>query len=71
MGALVNTNTGESSKKIEPETAFKDALIASEARYRRLFETAKDGILILDAETGKIIDVNPFLVKLMGGKIWF
>ncbi len=32
----------------------------SEIRYRRLFETAKDGILILDAETGMVVDVNPF-----------
>ena len=42
------------------------ALNASELRYRRLFETAKDGILILDAETGMVVDVNPFLVELMG-----
>jgi PAS domain S-box-containing protein len=42
------------------------ALKASEARYRRLFETAKDGIFILDATTGRIIDVNPFLVELLG-----
>ncbi len=42
------------------------ALIISESRYRRLFESAKDGILILDAETGKIVDVNPFLVDLLG-----
>jgi PAS domain S-box-containing protein len=41
-------------------------LRASEVRYRRLFESAKDGILILDAETGKIIDVNPFLIDLLG-----
>ena len=41
-------------------------LIASEIRYRSLFESAKDGILILDAETGKIIDVNPFLIDLLG-----
>src|SRR5664280_256162 len=44
----------------------EDALRASELRYRRLFETAKDGILILDAKTGQITDVNPFLVKLLG-----
>ena len=37
----------------------------SELRYRRLFETAQDGILILDANTGKIIDVNPFLLDLL------
>src|ERR1044071_7824723 len=40
--------------------------ILSEIRYRRLFESAKDGILILDAETGMIIDVNPFLINLLG-----
>ncbi len=38
----------------------------SELRYRRLFEAAQDGILILDAETGIIEDVNPFLVKMLG-----
>jgi len=37
-----------------------------EIRYRRLFETATDGILLLDAETGEITDVNPFMVKLLG-----
>jgi len=41
-------------------------LCASETRYRRLFETAQDGILILDAETGQIVDVNPFLIDLLG-----
>jgi len=43
-----------------------EALQASETRYRRLFETAKDGILILDADTGKIADVNPFLIDMLG-----
>jgi PAS domain S-box-containing protein len=41
------------------------ALSNSEIRYRRVFETAKDGILILDAETGKILDVNPYLIDLL------
>ncbi len=44
----------------------EEALRASELRYRRLFETAQDGILILDAKTGQITDVNPFLVNLLG-----
>jgi PAS domain S-box-containing protein len=44
----------------------EEALSASEVRYRRLFETAKDGILILDAETGMIVDVNPFLIEMLG-----
>jgi len=42
------------------------SLEASELRYRRLFESAKDGILILDAETGIVVDVNPFLIELLG-----
>ncbi len=42
------------------------AMRASEVRYRRLFETAQDAILILDGATGKIIDANPFLSDLLG-----
>ena len=45
---------------------FRDALKISETRYRRLFETAQDGILILDADTGQIQDVNPFLIEMLG-----
>lgn len=44
----------------------EEALRESEIRYRRLFETAKDGILLLDAATGQITDVNPFLIDLLG-----
>ena len=44
----------------------EDALKDSETRYRRLFETAQDGVLILDADTGQIADVNPFLKGLLG-----
>lgn len=56
---------------LEKETSLEkertaDALQDSEKRYRRLFESAKDGILILDADTGKVVDVNPFLLQLLG-----
>ena len=44
----------------------EEVLTASETSYRRLFESAKDGILILDAETGKITNVNPFLIEMLG-----
>jgi PAS domain S-box-containing protein len=43
----------------------ENLLHESELRYRRLFEAAKDGVLILDAETGKIIDANPFILDLL------
>jgi PAS domain S-box-containing protein len=39
---------------------------SSELRYRRLFESAKDGILILDADNGQIVDVNPYLIEMLG-----
>ena len=44
----------------------RETLRASETRYRRLFETAKDGILILNAATGQIEDVNPYLIEMLG-----
>ena len=43
-----------------------DALRVSEMRYRRLFETALDGILLLNADTAQIEDVNPFLIRMLG-----
>jgi PAS domain S-box-containing protein len=51
-----------------PLSADKSALEASESRYRRLFETAQDAILILDAEErpGTIMDANPFVIDLLG-----
>src|SRR3989338_7946777 len=47
-------------------TKLEIKLKESEVRYRRLFETAHDGILILNSQTGQINDVNPFLEKLLG-----
>ncbi len=41
-------------------------LKTSEARYRRLFETAQDGILIMDPLSEGIVDVNPFLIEMLG-----
>jgi len=49
-------------KRHAAERAFSN----SEKRYRRLFETALDGILILEGDTGTIIDANPFLAGLIG-----
>jgi PAS domain S-box-containing protein len=57
----IHTMEIEKKREISEET-----LADSELRYRRLFESAKDGILILNADTGKVTDVNPFLVDLLG-----
>jgi PAS domain-containing protein len=38
--------------------------IKSLERYKRVFETTQDGILLLDANTGKILDANPCTSKL-------
>lgn len=59
-GLVITFTDITTAKNVENE------LIITEDRYRRLFESAKDGILILDGETGKVIEVNPFLTELLG-----
>ena len=49
-----------------PNTQAQENVMTSEIRYRRLFESARDGILILDAVTRRITDVNPFMMELLG-----
>jgi PAS domain S-box-containing protein len=53
-------------RDITERTHAAQALGASEARYRRLFETAQDAILILEEASGKIMDANPFVIDLLG-----
>jgi two-component system cell cycle sensor histidine kinase/response regulator CckA len=48
------------------DTAMAEALRSSEIRYRRLFQAAQYGILILDSLTGLVTDVNPYLIELLG-----
>ena len=52
--------TEQAEKKSEQD------IQAAQLDYQRLFQAAKDGILILDAETGKISDANPSLVQMLG-----
>jgi PAS domain S-box-containing protein len=54
-------NDDESPDRDQTQSRLRISL-----RYRRLFETARDGILILDAVTLKITDVNPFMTELLG-----
>jgi PAS domain S-box-containing protein len=54
------------ARAAQAETQSEQAIRASELRYRRLFETAQDGILILDADTGQVVDANPFMKDLLG-----
>ena len=58
---VIQCNIRNITKRREAEKALEE----SEVRYRRVFESAKDGILVLDAETGKIIDANPFLLDIL------
>jgi PAS domain S-box-containing protein len=67
--AMIEGTLVDISQQKFAETAHnqaQQALEDSETRYRRLFETAKDGILILDFKTGQIADVNPFLIEMLG-----
>lgn len=49
-----------------PADAVSAALRVSESRYRRLFESAQDGILLLNSDTAQIEDVNPYLINMLG-----
>jgi PAS domain S-box-containing protein len=57
--------TDETNNVTRHQTVL-EALRASEIRNRELFESARDGILILDADSRKITDVNPFMVEFLG-----
>ena len=66
MSANSVLGSGNSGEPASASSASSESPAVSEVRYHRLFETAKDGILILDAETGMVIDANPFLTELIG-----
>ena len=52
-------------ENIDESNRLSGLLRESEQRYRQLFEAARDGILILDVETGKVVDANPFILGLL------
>ena len=60
------TGLGTVTYDISERKKTEERLRTSEIRYRRLFEAAHDGVLILDPATQKIIDANPFMTKLLG-----
>ena len=62
----VKTTTKPKFQRAEQRATSIKTLKDSELRYRRLFEAAQDGILILDARTGAIDDVNPYLIDMLG-----
>jgi len=67
--AIVSTAGQVCQLAVSDITAHKqaeDKVRVSEIRYRRLFEAAHDGVLILDPATRKITDANPFMTKLLG-----
>jgi PAS domain S-box-containing protein len=64
-----NEGNSEGFKEVlvpRPESVACDELAQSERRYRRLFEAARDGILLLDVNSARIIDANPFMYQLLG-----
>jgi two-component system CheB/CheR fusion protein len=61
---FIDITGAENVKKILAEK--NEILKVSEIRFRRLFETSKDGMLILNAKTGMILAVNPFMMELLG-----
>jgi PAS domain S-box-containing protein len=68
---LIRDNEGRvkyilsSKRNITERKLAEEALRSSEIRYRRLFESARDGVLILDGTSGEIVDVNPYLTEML------
>jgi PAS domain S-box-containing protein len=81
VSVLANKKTEYTDENIEQVTGFisnaqiilnhqnaEDMLIESEKKYRSLFETSPDSVLIVERKSGKIVDVNNSLIKLLGYK---
>ena len=70
IGAVIGWLGDSRERQLKRELATRErvqrSLRDSEIRFRRLFETAQDGILLLDADTGQITEVNPFLIEMLG-----
>jgi diguanylate cyclase (GGDEF)-like protein/PAS domain S-box-containing protein len=66
IATVVDSPGNFSRESVHLTDAARALLKASESRYRRLFETAQDGILLLNAKTGQIEDVNPYLIDMLG-----
>jgi len=66
VNSTVPSRPETASAKDAPSDRALKALRVSESRYRRLFETARDGILLLNADTAQIEDVNPYLMEMLG-----
>ena len=64
-GQLEAENEQLRKQLVEAKKTLK-SIRPSELRYRRVFEAAHDGILILNADTGRIEDANPFMTELLG-----
>ncbi|OGS41134.1 MAG: hypothetical protein A2506_01965 [Elusimicrobia bacterium RIFOXYD12_FULL_66_9] len=65
LGMIVSRALKESALRRENLATHRE-LWKSEKRYRRLFESSQDGILILDAESGEILDANTAILGLLG-----
>src|SRR6266516_2139257 len=66
IGWLGDLRERQLKRELAARRRVEKALQDSELRFRRLFETAQDGILLLDADTGQITEVNPFLIDMLG-----
>ena len=66
IGWLGDLRERQLKRELAARQRVERSLHDSELRFRRLFETAQDGILLLDAHTGQITEVNPFLIEMLG-----
>jgi len=74
LGALRQHQLTEAAEDLNARLRLENAerkrseetVRVSETRYRRLFEAAHDGIVLIDPATSEITDANPFMTRLLG-----
>jgi len=66
LKSVTNEMIESIDREITKRTQMEEKLAESEERYRRLFETSQDGLLLIDKKTGNVINVNPAIAKLLG-----
>src|SRR5438874_12580513 len=66
IGWLGDLRERQLKRELAARQRVERSLHDSDLSFRRLFETTQDGILLLDADTGQITEVNPFLIEMLG-----
>jgi PAS domain S-box-containing protein len=66
LAERLNSTHHKLRAEIEERKHAQSALLESEEKYRKLFDMESDALVLVDIETGKLLDVNRAFIKLYG-----